>query len=396
MNIGFVSTWYERGAAYVTRQYIELLEGKHQVYVYARAGEKERDNQEWNQSYVTWGKRTGENYRINWHDFKKWIVKNQIEVVLFNEQQQMDILADIKKNMPKLRIGAYIDYYRRDTIQKHKLYDFLICNTKRHFETFQWHPQCYYVPWGTDVDLFRYKEREGDEVIFFHSAGRSDRKGTVLLVETFLHSDLWEKSRLIIHTQLDELRKQGYDYAALKAKNVDVIEKTVTAPGLYYLGDIYVYPCELDGLGLSIYEALSCGMPVIGTDIPPINEPINEGNGRVVKVAKSIAREDGYYWPLSIADRDDLYRQMKYYVDHKEHLKEIRKNVREDAVRRFNWRDRQELVNRIFEQSTLLHEYDDEYLKSYKIKKSIGQKIDYLIQTLLNCEKPWWRFKKNN
>lgn len=395
MNIGFVSTWYERGAAYVTRQYIELLKDRHQVFVYARAGEKEEDNQEWAQEYVTWGKRTGENYKINWNDFKKWICKNRIDVIFFNEQQQMDILADVKMHMPNLKIGAYIDYYRQDTIEKHKIYDFLICNTKRHFETFHWHPQCYYVPWGTNVDLFRYKEQEREKVVFFHSMGRATRKGTVPLLETFLHTDLCERSRLIIHTQLDVLRKQGYDYAALRERNVAVIEKTVTAPGLYDLGDVYVYPCELDGLGLSIYEALSCGMPVIGTDIPPINEPIDEGNGRLVKVAKSIAREDGYYWPLSIVDQDDLYRQMKYYVDHKAELKEIRSNVREDAVRRWNWEDRRETVSAIFEQAVVLHEYDDEYLKAYKVKKSIGQKIDYLIATALNCEKPWHRLKRN-
>ena len=373
MRIGFVSTWYERGAAYVTRQYIELLQEKHQVYVYARAGEREQDNQEWNQNYVTWGKRTG----------RRWVCKNRIETVLFNEQQQMDILADIKLHMPNLKIGAYIDYYRLDTIAKHKIYDFLICNTKRHFETFQWHCQCYYVPWGTNVELFRYEEQAREKVTFFHSMGRSDRKGTVLLLETFLHTDLWEQSKLIIHTQIDELRKRGYDYSELKTKNVDVIEKTVTAPGLYHLGDVYVYPCELDGVGLSIYEALSCGMPVIGTDVPPINEPINAENGKLIKVAKTIAREDGYYWPLSIVDRDDLYRQMKYYIDHKEDLKEIRQIVREDATRRLNWKDRQELVLNIFEKSKLLCEYDDEYLKSYKIRRSIGQKIDYLIGMIL-------------
>lgn len=382
MNIGFVSTWYERGAAYVTRQYIELLKEKHQVFVYARAGEKEKANQEWNQDYVTWGKQTAEYGKVVWSDLKKWIQRNQIEVVLFNEQQRMDILADIKLHMPTLKIGAYIDYYRRDTIEKHKIYDFLICNTRRHFETFQWHPQCYYVPWGTDVELFRYREREGDEVIFFHSMGRSTRKGTNILLETFLHTDLCEKSQLIIHTQLDELRKQGYDYMALKAKNVEVIEQTVTAPGLYHMGDVYVYPCELDGLGLSIYEAFSCGMPVIGTDVPPINEPINETNGRLVKVAKSIAREDGYYWPLSLVDQDDLYRQMRYYVDNKGHLKEIRQKVREGAVQKLNWKDRTGLVNDIFEKSILSHEYDDEYLRSYKNKKSLGQKLDYFTGTL--------------
>ena len=35
MNIGFVSTWFERGAAYVTKAYIELLKDENNIYIYA-------------------------------------------------------------------------------------------------------------------------------------------------------------------------------------------------------------------------------------------------------------------------------------------------------------------------------------------------------------------------
>ena len=380
MNIGFVSTWFERGAAYVTKQYIELLKDKHEVFVYARGGLR-IDQENWSQDYVTWGKKSPETLRIIWKDFEKWLRNNEIEIVLFNEQQNMDILADVKIHMPGIKIGAYIDYYRRDTIEKHKIYDFLLCNTIRHYETFSWHPQCYFIPWGTDVDLFQYNQLRdsNDRVFFFHSMGRSDRKGTLALLETFLNTDLHEKSTLIIHTQYDYLRKHGYDYNQLQKKNVQIIEKTVTAPGLYYMGDVYVYPAELDGLGLTIYEALSSGMPVIGTDTPPINEPLNEFNGRTVKVSKVVAREDGYYWPLSIVDCDDLYKQMHYYIEHADELPELRHRIRKDAVERFNWKDRSQQLCNIFETVELCHEYDDAYLENYKKKKSVGQKLDYTI-----------------
>ncbi len=38
MNIGFVSTWFERGAAYVTKQYIDAVKERNYVFVYARGG----------------------------------------------------------------------------------------------------------------------------------------------------------------------------------------------------------------------------------------------------------------------------------------------------------------------------------------------------------------------
>ena len=40
MNIGIVTTWLERGASYVSRQYYEVLSKFHNVYIYARGGEK--------------------------------------------------------------------------------------------------------------------------------------------------------------------------------------------------------------------------------------------------------------------------------------------------------------------------------------------------------------------
>jgi hypothetical protein len=40
MNIGFVSTWFERGAAYVTKQYIDAVKERNNIFVYARGGKE--------------------------------------------------------------------------------------------------------------------------------------------------------------------------------------------------------------------------------------------------------------------------------------------------------------------------------------------------------------------
>lgn len=83
MNIGFVSTWFERGAAYVTKAYIELLKDENNIYIYARAGEKYgKGDPNWDWENVTWGLQL-EGTRINFNHFKKWIKKNNIEVIFF-------------------------------------------------------------------------------------------------------------------------------------------------------------------------------------------------------------------------------------------------------------------------------------------------------------------------
>src|SRR6056297_2777829 len=189
MNIGIVTTWFERGAAYVSRQFRDVLKNYHTVYIYARGGETyAKDDPKWDNEHVTWGKKNYEaTTAVDLKDFQKWIEKNNIDTVLFNEQKWWDVL--LLCNKMSITHGAYIDYYTEELIPMLGVHDFLICNTKRHYSAFSWHPQCYYVPWGTDVNIFKPEKTDvvnSDMVTFFHSCGMSpDRKGTDLLIKAF-------------------------------------------------------------------------------------------------------------------------------------------------------------------------------------------------------------------
>lgn len=377
MNIGFVSYWFERGAAYVTRQYMSLLEDGNNLYVYARGANYAIGNPVWDKDYVTWGIRTPSISDVYWPDFKKWIKKNNINLVFFNEQRELNSLVKLREEFPQIVIGSYIDYYRMDTVKDFGIYDFLICNTKRHYSVFNWHPNCYYVPWGTDVDLFAPKDKfeAKHRIRFFHSAGMSpDRKGTDVILDVFLNTDLHELSDLIIHVQDNCRNTITFTDEELANKNITIVEKTVTAPGLFYMGDVYVYPSILDGLGLTMYEALSSGLPVIATDEPPMNEVIDDNTGQLVKVNMYRSREDGYYWPLSYVDKDDLYRKMKYYVDNISSLPEMKRSARSAAVEKYNWNDRKKVINDIFYESKP-RQFSKEELDGYKTYKGRVQRL---------------------
>jgi 1,2-diacylglycerol 3-alpha-glucosyltransferase len=58
VNIGIVTTWFERGAAYVSRQYAKSFLSKHDVLIYARGGDQKWDN-DFNCTNVTWAKTKG-------------------------------------------------------------------------------------------------------------------------------------------------------------------------------------------------------------------------------------------------------------------------------------------------------------------------------------------------
>lgn len=346
MKIGIVTTWFERGAAYVSRQYRDVLAKEHEVFIYARGGESyAQGDPNWDTPEVTWGRQLPSKVPTEMclKDFEQWIRAHQIELLIFNEQWWWPAVAHA--NALGVITCAYIDYYTETTVPFFGLYDRLICNTERHLSAFDWHPGAVFVPWGTDISVFKPQARpasaNSQEIVFFHSAGISPgRKGTDLLLSAF--AQLSGPAKLLVHIQRD-LKKALPEQAAL----IDQLraegrllteERTVTAPGLFHLGDVYVYPTRLEGIGLTLMEAAACGLPVIVTDAPPMNEFIrHEQNGRLVKVARQIARADGYLWPQAIVDIASLRDALQWYVDHPEQLSACKAQARAHAEQHFDW-----------------------------------------------------------
>lgn len=350
MKIGIVTTWFERGAGYVSKLYRQALENENEVYIYARGGLRS-DADEWKDEHVSYGLPLPYTYINKAHIFK-WIRRNQLDVVFFNEQHELWIVAEIKREFPNIKLGSYIDYYKEDDVELFNIFDFVICNTKRHMKAMKNHKQAFYVKWGTDINTYRPVNERHEKLTFFHSMGMSYRKGTGKLVDAFIDGKLYEESNLIIHTQLPADRVSKYRESDLKKYGIEIISKTVTAPGLYYLGDVYVYPTDLDGLGLTLYEALSCGLPVITTNNAPMNEIILEGiNGKLVRVEEFKSRADGYYWPLSICDENSLIECMRYFIINKENILHMKQAARKYAEEELDFMERYSDICNIFKSS---------------------------------------------
>lgn len=362
MNIGIVSTWYESGASYVSKAYFNSLSSVHRVFVYARGGMKYGiDDPRWNADYVTWGKKIywkGSTY-IDWDDFSFWVSANDLDLVLFNEQQSWDIVIKCRARLD-IMIGAYIDYYTPETVSLFWLYDFLFCNTKTHFGVFKEHPQVFYIPWGTDTEAYKAANPPYSKVscTFFHSCGlHSSRKGTDILINAF--QQVTGDAKLIIHSQIP-LSRDSFEYRSLQSDNrILLIEKEVGAPGLYHLGDVYVYPTRLEGIGLTIAEALSCGLPVITTNAPPMNEfVINGVNGLLVDVEKTQVRGDGYYWPENYCLQSSLTDSMQYYVDNPSTLHMQRRVAAEHARKHYDWKVNSQDLPDLVKTITAIHHTD--------------------------------------
>lgn len=348
MNIGIVTTWFERGAAYVSKAYMKVLSPPHKVFIYARGGETYgKGDANWDLPCVTWAPRfegiaRDSHIAISVTHLWKWLSNNAIEVVIINEQHTTEVVKQIAEL--GYLVGAYVDFYTERTIPDFDNYDFLLCNTKRHYSVFRHHRKPIFIQWGTDPSVFKpslfYPERNRSEtVVFFHSAGwagKNLRKGTDLLVKSF--QEVRGRAKLIIHSQVPVESYSEAGETICKDERIEFIEKTVPPPGLYHKGDIFVYPSKLEGIGLCVPEALACGLPVITTDNAPMNEFIEDGmNGFLVRVARTQKRYDLYYWPETYVDTHDLAAKMQFYIDHPGTITEHQKNARKSAETMFDW-----------------------------------------------------------
>lgn len=355
MNIGIVTTWFERGAAIVSKQFEEYLSNEHTVYVFARGEEDAKGNPKWDTQNVYWSKKriSPLSYYINKSEFKNWVKSNKLDVVLFNEQRYWPPIywcAELG-----VRTIAYVDYYTKENVELFNMYDAVICNTKKHMKAMNNIANSHYIPWGTNTNLYSNCSSSlvnKSSVTFFHSAGFNPyRKGTDYLINSFYNIQNKVDSKLVIHSQADLKRTfpklSSVIDSLIKLNKLEVITETVPAPGLYHLGDIYVYPSRLDGLGLTVAEALSSGLGLLVTNEGPMNEFLSFDTGLSINVESFKERSDGYFWPESYVSLNDLENKLVLLSNDKQRVVEYKKQARLYACEKLDWQENIRLIDRI-------------------------------------------------
>lgn len=345
MNIGIVTQWFASGAGHVSRAYMEVLQERHKVFIYARGGKIMKGHPQWDGSNVTWAPYHPCSTGICESHFTRWAKRNRIDVLLYNEQRHW--AGAVLARKLGILSGAYVDYYTQDTVRFFDLYDFLICNTKRHYSVFQSHPQCLYVPWGTQTDVYRPPaSRPHRPITFIISAGWCgaqskgvewmDRRGAGPAMRAF--RNVAGDCRLLVLSQVPLVDcAEDWQQAVATDQRIEFRVGTFD-PVPYWDGDIYVYPSRLDGIGLTLPEALSSGLPAITTDCPPMNEFVHDGvNGILVSVKDYRGRPDGYYWAESICEEQSLTAAMQRYVTSPELAAQHGRNTRSAAERELDW-----------------------------------------------------------
>ncbi len=398
MKIGIVSEWFERGASYVSKTYAEQLKLQGpDVFIYARNEYLGNNAIPWGGQNVTFGAKTIIPFgkAVDKRDFLKWIEHNQITHVLFNEQIWIGPVL-WARDMGIVTI-AYVDYYTRKSIKDFIAYDLLICNTKRHFEAFSWHPNAIYIKWGTDLDLFIPRLSKSDskaQIKFFHSCGWSPyRKGTDLILAAM---NLISENNFVltIHTQIDLNKYIEKEHPSLvntlNDSRIQVIFETVESPGLYANHDVYIYPTRLEGIGLSQLEAQACGLPLIVPNNPPMNELTSGSFSQLLGVSRLFRRKDEYYWDMCEVNPKDIALAMSYFIRSGTEILNLKLMARKFAEDNFNLQKNFVDLSKIINNLELRQ---SKRLQMFLLKvRSFSYKPQYLASPLIF--KVWTAFKK--
>lgn len=239
-------------------------------------------------------------------------------------------LKILKEKGIKIVYIPMLDSIGTSVLEKYKDFvDLWLCINKWSYNIIKskgW--KCCYLPYPIDTDYFKFIQR-GENKVLLHNAGYvglKSRKGTDLVLRAFQKLKEIVDIKLIINSQVP-LEKYGclWDVDLRVGEKPEIID-------LYKEGDVYLAPSRFEGNGLTMYEAMACGFPVITTDAPPMNEVI-EDKEFLIKVKNNLyfGEENVVYEP----DLNDLILKINFAMNID--LKEVSKRNREIIEEKFSW-----------------------------------------------------------
>ena len=362
-KIGLVTAWGECGMGYLAKNWVYTLnkfKDKIDLQIFSRA-KKWLTPYRWDGPNVIQG---GESMDINNNIFWNWVDNFKPDIILFQDQNiySKSFMQEESYKLKKLGIKLinYPDSIHWDELEKHKgLYDINIAHVKRNYNWLIDYnlEKPTFIPWGVIINNFPFIERKPiDKVTFYINIGTgTTRKGYKLLPGVI---------NKISGTWITNLfNKKNYDFNFIataiknsenrinhkfikyfnKHKNCKLIFETAdnSRGGLFNLGDIYIYPTHVEGVGLTITEAMCTGLPVVTTDFPTMNEWIEDNKeGRLIKTSK--IKKWRRPTMKAYADTTHLSEIMIDYIENPKKVNEHSNNARKKIEEVYNWDDRDE------------------------------------------------------
>jgi glycosyltransferase involved in cell wall biosynthesis len=195
---------------------------------------------------------------------------------------------------------------------------------KKYFET-KYKKEVHYIPHGVEIiakDISDKPEilRFGDDGYILFVGRLVPEKGLHYLIKAFNELDTDLKLCIVgVSSFTDNYvrylkRIAGPGIQFMGFVQGDALEK------LYRNAYLFVLPSEIEGLAISLLEAMSFGRCVLTSDIPECLEAI-----------------DHCGFSFKSKDYDDLNKQLKYLIDNPALVKEFGRKAAEFVIKTYNW-----------------------------------------------------------
>ncbi|MBD2328516.1 glycosyltransferase family 4 protein [Alkalinema sp. FACHB-956] len=153
------------------------------------------------------------------------------------------------------------------------------------------------IPNGVDVEKYcpgesRYQGRWRGDRVFVYQGRIAPEKNVEALLRAWKASNMGNNSKLLmvgsgpllapLKSQYgEEIGVKWLGFVAEEAKRIDILRSA----------DVFILPSLVEGLSLSLLEAMSCGLACIATDAGADGEVLEEGAGVIMRTTQSVATQ---------------------------------------------------------------------------------------------------------
>lgn len=194
------------------------------------------------------------------------------------------------EHLPTGRVNCLFvhpEWFRDENLAHLSRLNFVLCKTPSGVEAFRGLPvTCRDLAFTSPDKRLPGFERRGP-LRCLHLAGQSAVKGTEAVVEAWSHHPEWPELTVVRRARryggeeappLPSLPNVRYETDYLSDDELQQLQNAC---------EVHVIPSQAEGYGHVIGEAMSCGVVVVTTDAPPMNELVTPDRGVLIRVARS-------------------------------------------------------------------------------------------------------------
>lgn len=341
LRVGIISVWCNRGQAVVSR-YIRriFVEAGHDVFVFARptneSGPIKGHVDVVDPIWAVPGLTRGSAFEVPRDEYVDWAKSNRLDVVFCDMNLQWKEIEAIRELGVKT-IGRFV--WERTLPQHAKamkraydvVYSLTRCEQARYRDEFAIDSP--YVRLGVFPDLpgTRAPKRTDATWFIFHGGLEGPRKPIAATIEAFRRVKA-PHLRLLVKSQAVRGDGDGVDLQSDSRIVYHCEDMPHDAYHRFFSScHVCLCPARWEGLGVHLFEAIGYGMPVLSSDIPPINEVVVHGRSGLLARSHETGRRPGGI-PIFDPDVDHLAACIEELAD-PDRLARLEETTLEEARR---------------------------------------------------------------